>query len=124
MNFFPIASNKIEIKKSKFISYLFETKTILEAKSILDNIKLEHKKAKHICYGFKIANTIKYYNSSEPAKVALYSFIKPIQKNNLDNILALTIRYYGGIKLGSGVLLRAYLSAVEPCFKFLVAQKR
>lgn len=115
-----LASIEKKVKKSKFISLLFKVSTLEQISSILEHLKVEHKKAKHICYGYKIKNNIKYHNSSEPNRVAYYSIIEPILKHNLDNVLVITIRYYGGTKLGAGPLLRAYLNNALEVLKILI----
>ena len=104
----------LEIKKSKFIAYYYEVNSKEEADTILDNLKKEHKKARHIPYAYKIDNIIKKSDDKEPANTAGTPIYNLIIQNNLNNVLICVVRYFGGIKLGAGPLMRAYLnSAIE-----------
>ncbi len=103
----------IEIKKSKFIGILYEIDSVDEVKIILENLKKEHKKARHIPYAYKINNTAKKSDDKEPTNTAGLPIYNIIERKQLNNCLIVVIRYFGGIKLGAGGLLRAYSQAAN-----------
>ncbi len=106
-----------EIKKSKFIAYYYEIESVEETKIILENLKKEHKKARHIPYAYKCSNTASKSDDKEPTNTAGTPIFNMIEINNLDNVLIAVVRYFGGIKLGSGGLTRAYLNAAKEVMK-------
>ncbi len=112
-----IKNYEIIIKKSKFISFLFEIKKLEDINKIINELKIEHKKATHICYAYKIDNNVKFYDDGEPSGTAGKPIYNIIEKKNLNNILIVVIRYFGGIKLGAGGLLRAYSNSASNLFK-------
>ncbi len=115
----PIKEVLIEIKKSKFIGLYFKVETVDEVKGILDELKKEHKKARHIPYAYKIGNTAKKSDDKEPSNTAGLPIYNIIERKNLDNCLIVVVRYFGGIKLGAGGLLRAYSEAATSVTKDL-----
>lgn len=105
--------NKIEYieKKSKFIAYYYEIDNEEEAKEILNELKREHKKARHIPFAYKVSNTARKSDDKEPHNTAGTPLFNIIEKNSLNNCFIAVVRYFGGIKLGAGGLLRAYNTA-------------
>ena len=101
------------IKKSRFIAISYEVHSKEEVKDILDNLKLNNKKAKHIPYAYKIGSIASKSDDKEPSGTAGNPIYNLILKKNKDNILVVVIRYFGGTKLGAGGLLRAYLDAAK-----------
>ena len=110
-----------EIKKSKFLGYIFKVETLEEISSILQDIKKEHKKATHITYAFTIKCPFseKAYDDGEPSGTAGRPILNVIHKNNLENVLLVVVRYFGGIKLGAGGLLRAYSKTASETIKLI-----
>lgn len=104
-------TNTIEIKKSKFIAYLYDIDEISEIKEILENIKYEHKKAKHVVYAYKFGSTAGKSDDKEPSGTAGTPLYNLLEMNNINNKLLIVVRYFGGVKLGAGPLLRAYKNA-------------
>jgi len=102
-----------EIKKSRFIAKIYKVDTLDEIKNILDNLKEEYRDANHICYAYILEGAIKCSDDNEPSGTAGYPILQVIEKQNLDHILAVVIRYFGGIKLGAGGLVRAYSNSVR-----------
>lgn len=100
-----------EIKKSKFYAFNYEVNSIEEIKQIIDDLKNEHKKAKHIVYAYKIDGIEKKFDDGEPSGTAGMPLYNIINKKDLNHILIVVVRYFGGIKLGAGGLLRAYNTA-------------
>jgi len=109
--------NTITIKKSKFITKLYKVSNIDDINNILDRLKEEYKDSSHICYAYIINNLEKCFDDGEPSGTAGLSILNILKKNNLTNILAIVIRYFGGIKLGSGGLTRAYSNSVNDTLK-------
>ena len=107
----------LEIKKSKFIAIRYEVHSTKEVEDILNILKKEHKKARHIPYSYKIDNQIKKSDDKEPANTAGTPIYNLIINNDLNNILIVVIRYFGGIKLGTGLLTRSYLNAAKEVIK-------
>lgn len=106
-----------EIKKSKFIAYYYEVNSKEEVNSILEEIKKEHKKARHIPFAYKIGTIAKKTDDKEPNGTAGTPIYNLIDMNHLDNCLLIVVRYFGGIKLGAGGLLRAYSTAAKEVIK-------
>lgn len=109
--------NTIEIKKSKFITYLIKLDNVEEVEIKLNEIKKEYKDATHYCYAYIIQNKEKASDNGEPSGTAGVPILNVLKKNNLSNILCVVIRYFGGIKLGAGGLVRAYTKSVTEALK-------
>lgn len=108
-----IRRETLEIKKSKFISYYYEIETVEQAKQIIRELKQNNKKARHIPYAFKVSNTAGKSDDKEPSNTAGLPLYNLLEKRNKNNCLIAVVRYFGGIKLGAGGLLRAYTSAAN-----------
>lgn len=109
--------NTIIIKKSKFITKLYKINTIEEINNILKELKKAHKDSTHICYAYIINGQEKCYDDGEPSGTAGLPILNILKKNNLTNILAVVIRYFGGVKLGAGGLVRSYSNSVNETLK-------
>lgn len=107
----------LEIKKSKFIAYYYEISNKDEIEFILNTLKKEHKKARHIPYAYKLDNIIKKSDDKEPSNTAGTPIYNIIMQNNLNNKLICIVRYFGGIKLGAGLLTRSYLNSAKEVIK-------
>ena len=108
--------NELIIKNSKFITYLYPLKDN-NINNYLDKIKTIHPKATHYCYAY-IYNDIKHSSDdNEPSNTAGFPMLNVLEKNDLNNILAIVVRYFGGIKLGAGGLVRAYTKSVSDALK-------
>ena len=104
--------NTIIIKKSKFITKLYKINNINEINNILYNLKKEYKDATHVCYAYILNEIEKCSDDGEPNKTAGLPILNVLKKNQLNYILAVVIRYFGGIKLGAGGLVRAYSNSI------------
>ena len=98
----------LEIKKSKFYGYLYEIDSIEEVDIILENIKNDNKKARHYPYAYKFNSMAKKTDDKEPSGTCGTPLLNVLERNNLNNHLIVVVRYFGGIKLGAGPLLRSY----------------
>lgn len=109
--------NIYEIKKSKFITYLYKINDLDEVNKILTNLRSEYNDATHICYAYKLNGQVKCSDDNEPSGTAGIPILEVLNKNDLDYIIAVVIRYFGGIKLGAGGLVRSYSNSVIDALK-------
>lgn len=100
------------VQKSKFISMLYQVNNEEEVIKILNKLKLEYKDATHICYAYIINNIKRFQDDGEPSGTAGMPILNVLENQKLNLILAVVIRYFGGIKLGAGGLVRAYTTSV------------
>lgn len=106
--------NELEIKNSKFITLLIKIKEKEEVVQKLQKAKELYPKANHYCYAYKLGKEIKKASDDkEPSGTAGMPMLNILDKEDITNILAITIRYFGGIKLGAGGLIRAYAKSVK-----------
>lgn len=112
--------NTIVIQKSIFITRIFRVDSIEEIEEKLAEIRKKHYDAKHNCYAYILGDNQEIQKASddgEPQKTAGAPMLDVLKKNNMTNILAIVTRYFGGILLGAGGLVRAYSSSVSECLK-------
>ncbi|MGM9879582.1 MAG: IMPACT family protein [Bacilli bacterium] len=114
--------NEIVIKNSRFICCLKYVDNEEKIESYLKEISLKYKDATHITYAFKLANKQKYFDDGEPSGTAGAPIMEVLIKNDLVNVLAVVIRYFGGIKLGAGGLIRAYSKACREALKLTIVE--
>lgn len=108
--------SEIVVKKSRFICSLSRVTDEIEAKQFLQTIKKEHWKANHHCSAFLLGEKGEIQRSSddgEPSGTAGIPMLEVLKKKELYNVAAVVTRYFGGIKLGAGGLIRAYSHAVS-----------
>lgn len=103
-----ISENILIIKKSKFIGLLYKIDNEKEVKTILDNLKKEHPKARHFPYAYIVGPKMGKTDDKEPHNTAGMPLFNLLQYHNLDSHLLVVVRYFGGTKLGASNLLRAY----------------
>lgn len=105
-------SKQIEIveKKSKFYGFLIENASLEIIQESLEYLKKEHKKATHICWACSIKNPFyeKAVDDGEPSGTAGRPILSVIQKRKCENVAIFIVRYFGGVKLGAGGLVRIY----------------
>lgn len=102
-----------EIQKSKFFSFAYPVFDVARALEIVNKISREHKDATHVCYAYVLDNpkSEKCSDDGEPSGTAGKPMLELIKKKKLSNVLLVVVRYFGGIKLGAGGLVRAYTTA-------------
>ena len=100
-------------KRSEFIGYLCPVKTNDEAVDFINEVKAKHRKAKHNVYAYILRdnNITRYSDDGEPQGTAGMPVLDVLQKNGLTDICCVVTRYFGGILLGGGGLVRAYSHA-------------
>lgn len=108
-------------KKSKFIAELHPIKSREEAEETIQSIRKKYYDAKHHCFAYRLLqnDTIieKASDDGEPSKTAGAPMLQVLNKNELVNILVVVTRYFGGILLGTGGLVRAYTQATQNALK-------
>ena len=105
----PVKASFVE-KKSEFIGYICPVKTNDEAVDFINMIKSEHRKAKHNVYAYILRdnNIVRYSDDGEPQGTAGIPVLDVLQKQGLTDVCCVVTRYFGGILLGGGGLVRAY----------------
>ncbi len=108
---------QINIKKSNFIARLYPAKDKKEVKKIIEEVSTRYSDATHNCTAYIVSDSQGYDDNGEPSGTAGKPMMNVLIKNDLSNIVAIVTRYFGGIKLGAGGLVRAYshsiLKAIE-----------
>lgn len=105
-------TNEYCINKSRFITKLYRVDNLDSIKDIINNIKDEYKDATHYCYAYIIDQVKHFSDDGEPTGTAGMPILNVLENNSLNHILCIVIRYFGGIKLGAGGLVRAYTKSV------------
>ena len=108
--------NEIIIKNSRFICLLIKINSV-DINNILDKIKSDYPKATHYCYAYLYNDIQRFNDDGEPGGTAGMPMLNVLLKEELSNVLCVVIRYFGGIKLGAGGLVRAYTKSVTECLK-------
>lgn len=109
--------NTIIIKNSKFICLLYQINTKEDVLFFLDEVKKKYPNATHYCYAYIIDNNKKESDDGEPSKTAGLPMLQVLEKNELNHVLCIVVRYFGKIKLGANGLVRAYTKSVVECLK-------
>lgn len=113
-----------EIKKSRFITYLKHTEGIIQAKSFWQEVKALHPNARHHCWATVSgtpfdSQSLGFSDDGEPAGTAGKPMLNALLGSQVGEISAVVVRYYGGILLGTGGLVRAYGNGVQQALKLL-----
>ncbi len=124
-NFISIKKNvetEIIVKKSKFICNLIRVESQKEAEESIKKIKKKYYDARHNCVSYRVIEDEQIVEKSsddgEPSGTAGGPMLNILQKNNLCNVLVIVTRYFGGILLGTGGLVRAYSDATFDAINF------
>lgn len=108
------------INKSRFIAHIKPVESEDEAKAFIDEVKKEHRDATHNCSAYTIGDSMliqKANDDGEPSGIAGVPMLEILKKLETHNTAAVVTRYFGGIKLGTGGLIRAYSGAVRDAIK-------
>ena len=128
MSVIPVPSNiarfEQEIKKSRFIAYAAPAASVIAAQDYVAQLRVEYPDARHICSAFVIGpegadRQTGQSDDGEPGGTAGLPMLNVLQHSGLSDIVAVVIRYFGGIKLGKGGLARAYSSSVSEVLKII-----
>ena len=114
--------NELEINKSRFISYLKHTDNVDDAKDYVSYVKALHPSATHHVVAMTIGKTGEYGQANddgEPSGTAGLPALDVFRKNDITNFTCVIVRYFGGVKLGAGGLVRAYSKSASTALKML-----
>lgn len=126
---YPIPQSAVvfeeEIKKSRFITYIQHTQGLAQAKAFWQEIRNLHPNARHHCWATVAAQPnnsqfLGFSDDGEPAGTAGKPILSTLQGSGIGEISVVVVRYYGGILLGTGGLVRAYSNGVQQALKLLV----
>lgn len=108
--------HEIITSRSRFICHVFRVETVKEANSFIETVRTEHAKANHNPVAYLIGDHNEFGKATddgEPSGTAGAPMLDVLQRQNIRNCLIIVTRYFGGIKLGAGGLIRAYGSAAS-----------
>ncbi|MFZ6862105.1 IMPACT family protein [Undibacterium sp. Ji67W] len=108
---------EIEIKKSRFLGQLYPLHSRVEAREQLALIRNAHPNAVHVCWALVCAGESGLDDDGEPSGTAAKPMYNVLVHKDVTNVLAVVVRYWGGVKLGAGGLTRAYGQAISEAFK-------
>jgi uncharacterized YigZ family protein len=106
-------------KNSRFISYLYPVTSTEEAEEKIARLRKQYRDASHVCFAFRLANGVgeeayfRFSDDGEPGSTAGLPIYNEIKSKEYLNVLAAVVRYFGGTKLGTGGLVRAYAAAAR-----------
>lgn len=109
-------TDEITIEKSTFIGYAKPIKTEEEAVEFINEIKKKHKDARHNVWAYTVGKSMniqRYSDDGEPQGTAGIPTLEVIKKEDLRDVVVVVTRYFGGIKLGAGGLVRAYTKGAK-----------
>lgn len=112
----PSEETLFKEKSSKFFGYAFPIFDEDDVKIILDNLKKQHHSARHFCYAYQLGTSDKKFrvnDDGEPSNSAGMAIYGQIQAFELTNVLVVSVRYFGGTKLGVGGLMSAYKTSAQ-----------
>ena len=118
-----------EIKKSRFITYLQHTEGLEQAKAFWAEIKAQYPNARHHCWAAVAgkptdSQQLGFSDDGEPAGTAGKPMLSALQGSQVGEVSAVVVRYYGGILLGTGGLVRAYGNGVQQALKLLETERK
>ena len=100
--------SEIEIKKSKFFGILSPASSIEEAREILSDVRKRYPNATHYCTAMILGNIQRSNDDGEPSGTAELPMLECLRHKELDNVVMIVVRYFGGTLLGTGGLVKAY----------------
>lgn len=109
--------SELIIKNSRFICLIYHVDSIEVISYYLKEIQSLYPKASHYCYAYLLNDLKKTSDDGEPSKTAGMPILNVLEKECLTNVLCIVVRYFGGIKLGAGGLVRAYSKSTSECLK-------
>lgn len=113
---YKYGESEIIINKSRFIGYSMPIESEEEALKFIEKIKTKHRDATHNVYAYvlgKDSNTQRFSDDGEPSGTAGIPALEVIKKEDLRNVVVVITRYFGGVKLGGGGLIRAYTKGAK-----------
>jgi len=114
------ARHEIEIKKSRFVALAERCRTEQDARDFL--LRINDPAATHHCWAWKSGQGYRFDDDGEPGGTAGRPILAAIEHQDLDEVAVVVLRYYGGIKLGTGGLARAYGSSASECLRSAITK--
>ena len=108
---------EIVIEKSRFIATAIHVDSVEEAQEFIASKRKKHFDATHNCYGYLIGDKAKFSDDGEPQGTAGMPIYECIKNSKIDHVCVVVTRYFGGIKLGAGGLVRAYSGSCAEALK-------
>lgn len=121
------AEAQLTEKRSRFLAFAFHVSNEEEAKSIVNTHKKKYYDARHVCYAYVLGNdgaTTRANDDGEPSGTAGRPILGQIQSRNLTYALVIVVRYFGGVKLGTGPLGVAYKTAAADALDAAETEER
>lgn len=107
----------IEIRKSRFIASAVSVPDRETAMGVIADLRAQHPAATHVCWALLAGGQSGMSDDGEPSGTAGRPILEVLRHHDLDGVLAAVVRYYGGVKLGAGGLVRAYTDAIAAALK-------
>ncbi|MCT2420414.1 IMPACT family protein [Pantoea sp. XY16] len=125
----PLSSSEETIKKSRFITLLAHTEGAEAARAFVQQVKSEHPTARHHCWAWVAgapndSQQLGFSDDGEPSGTAGKPMLAQLMGADIGEITAVVVRYYGGIMLGTGGLVKAYGGGVQQGLKLLSRQRK
>lgn len=122
------ASEELEIKKSRFIAIAKKIVSREEALNFINEVKTSYPDARHHCWAYLLGDPVNSTNCAsnddgEPSGTAGRPILSQISYSNIGNIIVIVVRFFGGVKLGAGGLVRAYREVVQKVLKALAVEE-
>jgi uncharacterized YigZ family protein len=116
-----ISKSEFRVKKSRFIGLATSVATEQNAMDFISNVKAEFPSAAHYCYAFSVGlgekKLIRSSDAGEPPNSAGKPILLAVESSGFRNVICVVVRYFGGIKLGIGGLIRAYGQTAKYCLE-------
>jgi uncharacterized YigZ family protein len=103
----------LEVKKSRFLAYVYPVENRAQAMQKVAKLRIQHPEARHVCWAFTCSTESGMNDDKEPHGTAGKPMFSVLRHNDVTNVLAVVVRYFGGIKLGASGLVRAYSQATS-----------
>ncbi len=113
-------TSEVIIKKSRFLGIAANVDSEEEARELLNAIRKEHYSARHVCYAYSIGDNnpaLKFSDDGEPGGTAGRPILDVVTNSGVSNIIIIVVRYFGGVLLGTGGLVRAYTESAQEAVK-------
>src|SRR5690349_16460634 len=104
--------SELLIRKSRFIGCVQPVADRAQAQAVVDALRAEHPAAAHVCWALMAGGQSAANDDGEPGGTAGRPMLEVLRHQQLEGVLATVVRYFGGVKLGAGGLVRAYTDAV------------
>ncbi|MFC4452416.1 YigZ family protein [Deinococcus sonorensis] len=105
------------IQQSEFLAFADRADTPEDAHAWVQRLRQQRPDATHVCWAYQIGPAYRFHDDGEPGGTAGAPMLRAIQGQGLDHVVVAVVRYYGGVKLGTGGLARAYGGTAAECLR-------